>query len=242
MRVEPHLLVRELDPPFAVVVPEQRPQDPARDALDEVVAVEEGAAVDREEAHVRTRATTSVSSRARRRACGRRRLLAALAPRSTSIALATIDATTVSIASSASVNATVSVLSTTSTPTSWPRASAGTATRLSASASPGTGISRPGPICPWSSNERRTVRPYLRHLAEVADPDRRGTSRGHADDAFADHDLGPDAFVGIAVARDRVEPPPLLVEEQEERVLVAEQLGEAVDRRGHDACRDRRTG
>src|SRR5689334_20919320 len=48
-RVEPHLLVGELVAPVPGVVAEQRPEDPAGHALDEVVAVEERAAVDREE-------------------------------------------------------------------------------------------------------------------------------------------------------------------------------------------------
>ena len=42
-------------------------------------------------------------------------------------------------------------------------------------------------------------------------------------------DLGADALGRVAVARDRVEPPALLVEQQQQRVLVAEQLGEPVD-------------
>ena len=74
----------------------------------------------------------------------------------------------------------------------------------------------------------------LRHLAEVAEPDRRGARRGHPDDAVTDDDFRSDSLRRVPVAGNRVEPPPFLVEEQQRRMLVAEQLGEAVDRRTDD--------
>ena len=49
-RIEPHFLVRELVPAVRRVLAEQRPEDAARDPLDQVLTVEEGAAVDCEEA------------------------------------------------------------------------------------------------------------------------------------------------------------------------------------------------
>src|SRR5215510_13324110 len=55
--IEPHLLVRELVALLGLVLAEHLPQDPTRHALDEVVAVEERAAVNGEEAHLRTRPT-----------------------------------------------------------------------------------------------------------------------------------------------------------------------------------------
>ena len=123
--------------------------------------------------------------------------------------------------------------STASTPTTCPSAIAGTAIRLSAPASPGTGISWPGPISPDSSNDRRIDRDVLRHLPEAPDPDRAGPGRGDADHAFAEGHLGADALGLVAVAGDREQPRPVLVEQQEQRVLVAEQLGQAVDGDAH---------
>ncbi len=52
-RVEPQLPVGEVDPAVGAVLAQQRPQDAAGDALDQVVAVEERAAVDGEEPHAR---------------------------------------------------------------------------------------------------------------------------------------------------------------------------------------------
>ena len=72
-RVEPHLAVGELDAALVVVLAEQRPQDAAGHPLDEVVAVEEGAAVDRRRsAHARRRrrGAGSASRRRRRRRAG----------------------------------------------------------------------------------------------------------------------------------------------------------------------------
>src|SRR5581483_9749305 len=56
-RIEPHLLVGELGSPVTFVKAQQRPQDATGDALDEVLAVEARAPVDREEAHAQRRCT-----------------------------------------------------------------------------------------------------------------------------------------------------------------------------------------
>src|SRR5262249_54270980 len=47
-RVEADLPIAELDPAFLVVLSEQRPQQPAGDSFDQIVPIEEGAAVDLE--------------------------------------------------------------------------------------------------------------------------------------------------------------------------------------------------
>ena len=69
----------------------------------------------------------------------------------------------------------------------------------------------------------------LAQLAEVADPHGGGAGGGHADDALADGHLGADALVVVAVAGDGEQAPAVLVEEQQHRVGVAEQRGQAVD-------------
>ena len=152
-RVEPHLLVGELDASLAFVVTEQHPQDAPGDALDEVVAVEERAAVDREEAHAGgRRARRPAPPRGAPGITGRRRRSAARSwAQSISIALATSVATTVNSASSSGPKRRALALSIATTPTSWPSTIAGTATWLSASSRPGSGISRPGASPPCSS-------------------------------------------------------------------------------------------
>jgi hypothetical protein len=65
------------------------------------------------------------------------------------------------------------------------------------------------------------------HAPEVADPHRLGAVGHHADDAVAHAHLGTDAFARVAVAGDGEEALALLVEQEEQGVLVAEQLGEA---------------
>ncbi len=157
--VEPDLLVREVDAAVRHILLEQRPEDAARDAADEVVAVEEDAAVDREVANPCGSAGVSRDGPARDppRLGGDSRSRA----RSISIALARNDATTLKSDSSSWLKATARSLSTTSTPTSSPSAIAGTARRLSTPSSPGSGTSRPGPI-PSSANDLRTLVEYLR--------------------------------------------------------------------------------
>ena len=71
------------------------------------------------------------------------------------------------------------------------------------------------------------------HLLQVADAHRLGTRRGHADDAVTDAHLRPDTLGRVAVAGDRVEALAVLVEQQEQRVLVPEQVGEAHERGAH---------
>ena len=56
------------------------------------------------------------------------------------------------------------------------------------------------------------------------------TRGGHADDPFADLDLGSDAFGVIAVARDRVQAAAVLVAQEQQGVFVAEQIGEPAER------------
>ena len=70
----------------------------------------------------------------------------------------------------------------------------------------------------------------LAHLVEVPHPHRRAPRRGHPDDPLADPHLRADARLRVAMARDRVETRALLVEQEEQRVLEAEQLRQPVER------------
>jgi len=74
----------------------------------------------------------------------------------------------------------------------------------------------------------------LAYLEEVADALGRAALRRDADHAFAHRYLGSDPLVIVAVAGDRVEPLALLVEQQQHRVLVTEQFGQAVDGYPHE--------
>lgn len=80
------------------------------------------------------------------------------------------------------------------------------------------------------------------HASQVADPHRLGAVRHHADDAFADADLGADPFARIAAARDGEEPLAVFVDEEQERMLVPEQLVEARQRGADERVEVRATG
>ena len=234
-RVEPHLAVGELVAALGRVLVEQRPEDPAGDALDEVVGAEEHAAVDREEPHLRgrhrgalgrgARAPASAPSRARCapargrsrsrwRASRRRRRGSPRRRRRTRAARSD---------------------STISTPTSRPIAIAGTASWASACSRPGIGISVPGPTVALGlearpDRARRTCAP----ARTFDDPHRAALVGDDADRALADLRLGPDALGRVAVAGDRVEPVAGLVDEHQDRVPEPEQLVEAPQRRGDE--------
>ena len=191
-RVEPHFLVREVDSARGDVLLEQRPQDAARDAADEVIAVEEDAAVHREVAHERRPhpspplrpggwRSPPPEPRARR-------------DRSISIALATNDATTPSTDSSASSNSTERGLSTIEHPDELTerdrghrQAALGVSQPRQRHVTPGTDV----PLFLERALHRRRVLP---HLAEVADADRRRARRRHSDRALPHRHLGPDAL------------------------------------------------
>ena len=74
----------------------------------------------------------------------------------------------------------------------------------------------------------------LRHLAQVADADAEARAAAMPMMPSPTSDLGADALVGESLAGDRVEPAAVLVEQHEQAVLVAEDVGEAVDRRADD--------
>ena len=153
---------------------------------------------------------------------------------SISIALATIVATTTSSASSSGPNTPGFALSITTTPTSCPSTMAGTATWLSASARPGQrdlATRHLAAVLLVRAPDGARVR---EHPPEVADPHRLGTVGDHADDAVAHPHLGPDAFARVAVAGDGEQALAVFVEEEQQRVLVAEQLGQARQRRAHE--------
>ena len=213
---------------------EQRPQDAAGDALDEVVAVEERAAVDGEEAHVGRPGRRA----ARRGRCGRaagRPSATRSSARIVSTALATSDATTVSAASSASAEG-----------RGRPRLDREHADELAERhrrhRHPALGRGQAGQrrsrgrvrSSPESSNDRRTVREYFVIWRRL--PTRIGAARAAAMPMTPSptRHLGADALGLVAVAGDREQPGPVLVEQQQHRVLVAEQLGQAVDGDAHE--------
>ncbi len=218
----------------ASVVAEQRPQDAAGDAFDEVLAVEERAAVDGEEPHARARdrgrgRRGPSGTAARRRPRSDASELARSLAQSISIALATSVATTVSSASSS--GRTPAAVRSRSRRRRRAGRAPSRARRPGSRRRPGraAGSHVPGASPPRSSYARRTVRAYASILPRL--PTRIGSARGrgHADDALADADLGPDALGRVAVAGDRVEALAALVEQQQQRVLVAEELGEPVN-------------
>ena len=87
---------------------------------------------------------------------------------------------------------------------------------------------RPDPLlCERLAHTRRV----LAHLAQVADSHRGRARSGHPDRALTDSHLRSDALRGVPVARDREEALARLVEEQEKRVRVAEQVMQPVDSR-----------
>ena len=107
-----------------------------------------------------------------------------------------------------------------------PKAIAGTASWLWASGRPGTGIVPGRDVAAVLVGPAHAAR-VLAHLAQVPDPQRRAAGGRHADEPLADGHLRADALGLVAAAGDREEAPPVLVEQQHERVLVAEQLGQA---------------
>ena len=164
---------------------EQRPQDPAGHALDEVVAVEEGAAVDREEA--------DVGGPGRRgshpiRALDAGRVASAIrsSARIVSIALAEQRGDD---AERAPRRPAVGLGDCSSRPRAR-RPPARARRRAPPSGcpprpAPARGISWPGPMSPDSSNERRTDPCVLRHLPEAPDPTALARLGRHADHALA---------------------------------------------------------
>ena len=77
------------------------------------------------------------------------------------------------------------------------------------------------------------MRAVREHLTEVADAHRLDARRGHPDDAFADTHLRSDARRVVAVARDRVQAGAVLVAQQQQRMLVAEEVGDPTERGAH---------
>jgi hypothetical protein len=73
-------------------------------------------------------------------------------------------------------------------------------------------------------------RGVLGHLAQTADPHRHAAGCGHPDESFPQWDLGAHTLSVVTVARDRVQPGAVLVEQEQQRVLVAQQLGQPRER------------
>ena len=221
------MLVKSMRPSRAWCA-EEHPQHPTGDALDEVVAVEERAAVDGEEAHPRRR-----RARRRDRRTGRdaRPSPASAAARSCaqsiSIALATSVATTPSSASSSTPKRQLGLALDREHPHELAQHHGRDRHLALRAREPGQRDLAPGRLTAALLVDPAHAARVRQHVPQVAHPHRLGALGHHADHAFAHAHLGPDAFGLVAVAGDRVEPLARLVDEQQQRVRVAERARRA---------------
>ena len=168
--------------PSRVVVPEQRPEDAAGDALDEVVAVEERCC---RRPRRTARASQSPRRIGRRQPGSDRGRLGSTRARERGRSRSRWRATTRRRVEHRLVVIVERHRLGRSRPRARrrarPSAIAGTASRLSAPSSPGSGISRPGPTALAPRTTRAHALEYLRIWRRLPTRIGGGTRRGHAD-------------------------------------------------------------